>query len=113
MPSYDGRVSGRAVCPLCREMASSEAEMSYSPEGRFATLDEAETFCPLEGRCATLERVGDAGRSRGVSMGTLERGGDRPAGSRGMRMGRTLGFFKSFPFFWMGSRPRAFVGSVA
>ena len=39
MPSYDGRVSGRAVCPLCREMASSEAEMSYSPEGRFATLE--------------------------------------------------------------------------
>ena len=27
MPSYDGRVSGRAVCPLCREVASSEAEM--------------------------------------------------------------------------------------
>ena len=55
-------------------------------------------FRPLEGRCATLERVGDAGRSRGVSMGTLERGGDRPAGSRGMRIGRTLGFFESFPF---------------
>ena len=44
---------------------------------------EAEIFCPLEGRCATLERVGDAGRSRGVSTGTLERGGDRPAGSGG------------------------------
>ena len=29
---------------------------------------------------------------------TLERGGDRSAGSRGMRMGRTLGFFESFPF---------------
>ena len=97
MPSYDGRVSGRAVCPLCREMASSEAEMSYS----------------LEGRCATLERVGDAGRSRGVSMGTLERGGGHPAGSRGMRMGRTLGFFESFPFFRMGRIPRAFMGSVA
>jgi len=57
-------------------------------------------FCPLEGRCATLERVGDAGRSRGVSTGTLERGGDRPAGSRGMRMGRTLYFFESFPSDW-------------
>ena len=32
-------------------------------------------------------------------MGTLERGGDRPAGSRGMQMGRTLGFFESFSFF--------------
>ena len=67
---------------------------------------------PLGGGFATLERVGDAGRSRGVSMGTLERGGDRPAGSRGMRMGRTLGFFESFPFFRMGSRPWALVGSV-
>ena len=70
-------------------------------------------FCPLEGRSATLERVGDVGRSRGVSTGTLERGGDRPVGSRGMRMGRTLGFFESFPFFRMGSRPWAFAGSVA
>ena len=54
--------------------------------------------CLLEGSSATLERGGDAGRSRGVSTGTLERGGDRPAGSREMRMGRTLGFFESFPF---------------
>ena len=86
-----------AVCPLRRGVASSEAEMSYSLEGRFATL----------------ERGGDAGRSRGVSTGTLERGGDRPAGSRGMRMGRTLGFFESFAFFQVGRRPWAFVGSVA
>ena len=53
---------------------------------------------PLEGRFATLQRGGDAGRSQGVSTGTLERGGDRPAGSRGMRMGHTLGFFESFRF---------------
>ena len=86
--------------------------MSYSLEGRFATLERGGDVCPLEGRCATLERVGDAGRSRGGLTGTLERGGDRPAGSRGMRMGRTLGFFESFPFFWMGSRPWALVGSV-
>ena len=65
---------------------------------------EAEMICPLEGRFATLERGGDAGRSRGVSTGTLERGGDRPAGSRGARMGRTLVFFESFPFFRMGRR---------
>ena len=68
---------------------------------------------PLEGGFATLERGGGAGRSRGVSTGTLERGGDRPAGSRGMRMSRTLGFFESLPFFQMGRRPWAFVGSVA
>src|SRR6185312_9041762 len=49
MPPYDGRVSGRAVCPLRRRVASSEAEI----------------FCPLEGRFATLKRGGDAGRSRG------------------------------------------------
>ena len=82
MPSYGERLGGRAVHPLCRGVASSEAEMSYSLEGRFATL----------------ERGGDMRRSRGVSTGTLERGGDRPTGSRGMRMGRTLVFFESFPF---------------
>ena len=113
MPSYGERLGGGAVRPLCRGVASSETEMSYSPEGRFATLErgrgelrsrgsrgepssEAEMSHPLEGRSATLER-----------------GGDRSAGSRGMRMGRTLDFFESFPFFRMGRRPWAFVGPVA
>ena len=65
---------------------------------------------PLEGRSATLEQgaVCSAG-----PRGTLERGGDRSAGSRRMRMGRTLDFFESFPFFRMGSRLWAFVGPVA
>ena len=53
-------------------------------------------FCPLEGRFVTLER-----------------GGNRPAGPRGVRMGRMLGFFESFPFFRIGRRPWAFVGLVA
>ena len=48
MPSYGERLGGGAVCPLCRETASSEAEMSH----------------PLEGRSATLERGGDVSRSR-------------------------------------------------
>ena len=39
MPSYGERLGDGVVCPLCREMASSEAEMSYSLEGRFATLE--------------------------------------------------------------------------
>ena len=41
--------------------------------------------CLLEGRFATLERGGDVGRSRGVSTGALERGGNHPAvrGERG------------------------------
>ena len=46
MPPYGGRVSGRAVCPFRRGVASSEAETIRSPEGRLATL----------------ERGGDAGR---------------------------------------------------
>jgi len=39
MHSYDGRVSGRAVCPLCRGVASSEAEVSCLLAGRSATLE--------------------------------------------------------------------------
>ena len=94
MPPYGGRVSGRAVCSFRQGVASSEAE----------------TFCFLEGRLATLERGGDAGRGRGLRQGALERGEDHPAGPRGVRMGRTayvgrvLGFFESFPFFKIGRR---------
>ena len=39
MPSYGERLDGGAICPLCRGVASSEAEMSYSLESRFATLE--------------------------------------------------------------------------
>src|SRR6185436_623721 len=60
-----------------------------------------------EGRSAILERGGDCPAGQ---RGTLERGGDRSAVSRGMRMGRMLGFFEPFPFLWMRSRPWAFVG---
>ena len=45
--------------------------------------------------------------------GALERDGDHPAGPRGVRMGRVLGFFESFPFFQIGRRLLAFVGPVA
>ena len=127
MPSYGGQLGGGAVCPLCRETASSEAEMSHPLEGRFATLErgggvlrdrgsrgepssEAEICHSLEGRSATLERGGDCPAG---PRGTLERGGDRSAGSRGMQMGRTLGFFESFAFFQAGRRPWAFVGPIA
>ena len=94
VPPYGGRVSGRAVCPFRRGVASSEAE----------------TFCSLEGRLDTLERGGGAGRGRGLRRGALERDGDHPAGLRGMRKGRTeyvgrvLGFFESFSFFQIGRR---------
>ena len=36
-------------------------------------------------------------------MGALERGGDRPAGPRGMQMGCVLGFFESLSFFQIGN----------
>jgi hypothetical protein len=81
MPPYDGWVSGMAVCPLCRGVASSEAEMSYlleggslpsseaemsyRLEGGSLPSSEAEMICPLEGRFAILERGGDAGCGRG------------------------------------------------
>ena len=73
----------------------------------------------LEGRSATLERGGGAGHSRGVSTGTLERGGNRSVGSRGAWMGRSvsvgrvLGFFEFFPFFRIGRRLYVFVCPVA
>ena len=46
-------------------------------------------------------------------MRALERDGDHPASPRGVRMGRVLGFFESFPFFQIGRRLWAFVDSVA
>jgi len=67
MPPYGGRVSGRAVCPIPRRVASNEAE----------------TIRSLEGGLAALERDGDAGRSRGLRWRALERGG------REVRMGHT------------------------
>ena len=65
MPPYDGWLSGRAVCPLRRGVASSEAEMGYLLKGGSLPSSEGEIVCPLEGRFATLERGGGAGRSRG------------------------------------------------
>ena len=36
-------------------------------------------------------------------LATLERDGDHPAGPRGVRMGRVLGFFESLSFFQIGN----------
>ena len=105
MPPYDGRLSGRAVCPLRRGVASSEAEMSYLLEGGSQPSSEVEMICPLEGRFATLERGRDAGRSRGSRGDPSSEAEIVPrAGPRGVRMGRMLGFFESFPFFQIGRR---------
>ena len=98
MPSYGERLGGGAVCPLCRETASSEAEMSHRSRVDPLPSSEAEVCCaiegperdprarqrmsyPLEGISATLERGGDCPAD---PRGTLERGGDCSAGSRGM-----------------------------
>ena len=76
MPSYGEWLGGGAVCPLCRETASSEAEMSHRSRVDPLSSREAEVCCviegpegsprarrkmsnPLEGRSATLERGGD------------------------------------------------------
>ena len=67
MPPYGGRVSGRAIIPSRRGVASSEAESIFS----------------LEGWLATLERGGGAGRGRGLRRGAFERGGDHPVGPKG------------------------------
>jgi hypothetical protein len=69
-------------------------------------------ICLLEGRFATLERDGDAGRSRGFRWEPSSEAEIAPRVRGGMRMGRMLGFFESFPFFQIGSRPWAFVAQL-
>ena len=66
-----------------------ERDGDDSPHSRVGSLpsSEAETIRLPEGRLATLERDGD-----------------HPASPRGVRMGRVLGFFESFPFFQIGRR---------
>ena len=49
MPPHDGRLSGRAVRPLRRGVASSEAEMSYLLEGGSLPSSEAEMRGAVEG----------------------------------------------------------------
>ena len=62
---------------------------------------------------ASVRQAGERqGRLSLAPRSGLERGGDRPAGPRGVRMGRMLGFFESFTFFQIGRRPWVFVGSV-
>ena len=70
-------------------------------------------MCPLEGRFATLERGGDAGRSRGSRWEPSSEAEIAPRVRGGMRMGRMLSFFEPFPSFQIRMRPWAFVGSVA
>ena len=65
--------------------------MSYLLEGGSLPSSEAEMICPLEGRFATLERGGDAGRSRGSRWEPSSEAEITPR-VRGVRMGRVLGF---------------------
>ena len=58
MPLYGGRLGGGAVCPLCREMASSEAEIGHPLEGRSAVLERGGDWPPARGqvRCPRARR---------------------------------------------------------
>ena len=49
MPPYGGRVSGRAVCPFRRGVASSEAETIRHPEGKLVTLERGGDDPPPRG----------------------------------------------------------------
>ena len=81
MPSYGERLGGGAVRPLCRGVASSEAEMSYSLEGRFATLERGGDV--LRGRGSRGEPSSEAelvqraleGPSNAVEIVSRVRGG--------------------------------------
>ena len=86
--------------------------MGYLLEGGSLPSSEAEMICPLGGRFTALEQGGDAGRSRG-SRWEPSSEVEIVRGSEGVRMGRMLGFFEPFPFFQIGRRPWAFVGSIA
>ena len=65
MPPYGERLSGGAVCPLRRGVASSEAEICYLLEGGSLPSSETEMSYSLEGRFATLERGGNRLPARG------------------------------------------------
>src|SRR6185312_13128012 len=58
MPSYGGWLGGGAVCPLCRETASSEAEIGHPLEGRSAVLERGGDWPPAQGqvRCPRARR---------------------------------------------------------
>ena len=68
-------------------------------EGGSLPSSEAAMVRPLEGRFATLERGGDAGRSRGSRWETSSEAEITPRVRGGVRMGRVLGFFESLSFF--------------
>ena len=78
MPPYGGRVSGRAVCPFRRGVASSEAETRGAVEG-------------LGGEPSSEAEIAPRVRE-GVRMDCT------------VYVGRVLGFFESFPFFQIGRR---------
>ena len=99
MPSYGEQLGGEVVCPLCRGVASSEAKMSYPLEGDSLPSSEAEVRSAVEGSRRGPSSDAEMSHPLEGRSATLERGGDCSAGLRGVRMGHTLGFFESFPFF--------------
>jgi len=55
MPSYGERLGGGAVCPLCRQTASSEAEMRHRSRVDPLPSSEAEVRCVIEGPSSEAE----------------------------------------------------------
>src|SRR6185312_8391035 len=94
MPSYGGWLGGGAVCPLCRETASSETEIGHPLEGRSAVLERGGDWPPARGqvrcprarrRLVTRSRAGPLSSSEAEighplegRSAVLERGGDWP-----------------------------------
>ena len=87
MPSYGERLGGGAVRPLCRGVASSEAEMSFPLEGSSLPSSEAEIHSAIEGpegsprarrRCVTCSRVDSLPSSEAEIAGGPERGANGP-----------------------------------
>ena len=68
MPSYGGRVIGRAVCLFCRGVASSEAEMIRPSEGRRARR-----------RRSASPRVGSLPSGEAEARGAVEGFGGEPS----------------------------------
>ena len=72
MPSYGERLGGGAVCPLCRGVASSEAEIGHLLEGRSVTCSRVD---PLPSSKAEIAQRAREGPSSGAEIVQRARGG--------------------------------------
>ena len=87
--------------------------MSYLLEGGSLPSSEAEMICPLEGRFATLERGGNAARSRGSRWEPSSEAEIIPRAREGREWAVCWASLSLFLSSIFGRRPWAFVGLVA